>query len=144
MYGGSTVGASFQRGLLFVPGRFTVATDGKALVLSGFAGAGVGWNVLHHTSVYAAPALRFTGMLFPQGWFNQLDGALLFGVRRRFWGSRRCASPKGGFEAFFEAAAPIASTGVWFISAGITNSWGPGGGYPWLVSLVRCRKPASP
>jgi hypothetical protein len=129
-----------QRGLLFVPARFTVAADANALVLSGFAGPGVGWSVLHHTSLYAAAALRYTGMLFAAGWSNQLDGALLVGVRRRFWGSRRCANPVGGFEVFLEAAAPIASSGPWFVSGGITNSWGPGGGYPWFTSLARCKR----
>ena len=138
VYGGSTVGVSVQHGMLFFPARFTVAGDANALVLSGFTGLGVGWSVLDHTSVYAAPALRYTAMAFSQGWFNQLDGALLVGVRRRFWGSRKCANPKGGFEAFLEAAAPIASSGVWFVSGGVTTSWGPGGGYPWFISLARC------
>jgi hypothetical protein len=140
VFGGSTFGLSMLRGPLFFPARFTVAGDANALVLSGFAGLGAGWNVLHHTSLYAAPALRYTVMVFAGGWFNQLDGALLVGVRRRFWGSRRCANPVGGFEAFLEAAAPLGTSGPWFVSAGITNSWGPGGGYPWFRSLARCKR----
>ncbi len=140
VFGGSTLGFSLLHGMLFVPARITVAADANAFVLSGFAGLGLGWNVLHQTSLYAAPVLRYTAMDFAAGWFNQMDGALLVGVRRRFWGSRTCASPpKGGFEAFLEMAAPIASQGPWFLSAGVSNSWGPGGGYPWFASLARCK-----
>lgn len=143
VFGGSTLGVSLQYGTLFVPARFTVAGDANALVVSGFGGLGGAWNVLPHTSVYAAAALRYTAMAAAAGWFdNQVDGALLVGVRRRFWGSRRCVgdAATGGFELFLEAAAPIASNGPWFVSAGVTNSWGPGGGYPWFVSLARCKR----
>jgi hypothetical protein len=126
--GGSTLGVSYRTGALFVPVRFTMAGDAHIFGLSGFAGAGIAATVSDLTTLYAAPALRITSLFHPGGdgdAFNRIDVAAHFGVSHHLW-NLKC---HGGWDLFAEAAAPLGSGGPWLLSAGITQSWGPGGGY---------------
>jgi hypothetical protein len=131
--GGTTVGFVYRRGGLFFPLRVSIAGDANLMAVSALAGAGLAWNPGVDTSLYAAVAPRFTTLQDAggdHGSWNHFDAAALLGVRHKFWigrkGEGRCP---WGLEPFVEAAAPLGGTGVWSVSAGYSQWWGPGGGY---------------
>jgi hypothetical protein len=128
--GGSSAGLTYLSGPLVVPFRLTLAGDAHLFAVSTFAGAGIAAHPGAGTTLYAAPALRLTSLLhFTEGLMNErstrFDAAAVVGLRHQIW-RPRC---HGGWDAFVEAAAPMGSSGPWFLSAGITQSWGPKGGY---------------
>ncbi len=125
-WGGSTAGFSYLRGPLFVPVRLTLAGDANVFAVSTFTGVGPALSPTASTTLYSAAAVRYTLLTKHEGVFNQFDGALLLGIRHRvgFWDRGYCPH---GWDLFVEAAAPLGSVGPWFVSAGIGESWGPGG-----------------
>jgi hypothetical protein len=126
IWGGSTFGFTYQRGMLVIPARLTLAGDAHALAISGLAGAGLAATVGAETILFASPALRFTTLRnFNAGSFSRFDPAMLFGMRHHLW-MQGC---HGGWDIFAETGVPLGGTGAWLVSAGITQSWGPGSGY---------------
>jgi hypothetical protein len=125
VYGGSTLGFTYQRGLLVVPARLTLAADSNLFAVSGLAGLGVATS-FDNTTLMAAPVVRFTSLVDPTpGSFSAFEPAMLFGARQRLW-KRGC---NAGWDLFAEVGVPLGVTGAWLASAGITQSWGPGSHY---------------